>query len=145
VSDFIRSGIGAALEYGIDLQLESPLEEQYYTEKMCEYFNTSTDFKAYSSGEASFEIEFDKNSPIMEVIIRDSVLYMIPYTEDIFEVFTLVLNFIAKKHRDIVAEFRGVEEMHKIESLNNFEPEQENFPVPVLEDEDDDDDDYEWI
>jgi len=144
VSDFIRSGIGAALEYGIDLQLDSPIEEQYYTEKMCEYFNYSTDFKAYSSGESSFEIEFDKNSPIMEVVIRDSVLYMIPYVEDIFEIFTLVLNFIAKKHRDIVSEFRGTEEMHKIESLENFESEQKELPVPVSED-DDDDDDYEWI
>tara|TARA_B000000557_G_scaffold252628_1_gene240955 strand:+ start:282 stop:701 length:420 start_codon:yes stop_codon:yes gene_type:complete len=139
MSDFISAGMGAALEYGIDLKLESKEEELYYTSYLCEWFNENTDFKAYSSGEGSFEVELDRNSPILEVIIRDSVLYMIPYAEDIFEVFTLVLSFIAKKHVDVVSDMRGYTEEHKIESLNKFDKTEGNSS------DDDDDDDYEWI
>ena len=139
MSDFIESGIRNALEYGIDLKLESKDEEEHYITRLCEYFNEETSFSAYSSGETTIEIELDRNSPILEVLIRDSVLYMIPYAEDMFEAFTLVLNFIAKYHLDVLGEVReGLQEVHKIESLNNFETEQPT-------DDDDDDDDYEWI
>ncbi len=136
MSDFISSGIANTLEYGIDLKLDSVDEEIFYISRMCEYFNDKTDFRAYLSGEGSFEIELDSSSPIMEVIIRDSVLYMIPYSDDLFEPFTIILGFIAKKHLEIVSEFRGLE-IHKIESVD-----QVNSPD---EDDSDDDDDYEWI
>ena len=137
MSDFIDSGMRNALEYGIDLKLESKDEEEHYITRLCEYFNEETNFSAYSTGEATMEIELDRNSPILEVLIRDSVLYMIPYAEDMFEAFTLVLSFIAKYHLDVLSEIReGLQEVHKIESLNNFESE---------ETADDDDDDYEWI
>lgn len=140
MSDFISSGFGNALEYGIDLKLDSREEEVYYVEKLCEWFNENTDYKAYLSGEASAEIEFDRKSPIMEVIIQDSTLFMLPYAEDIFEIFTLVLTFIAKKHLDVIGELREGIEIHKIESLNSFTKDK-----IVENDEDDDDDDYEWI
>ena len=135
MSDFISSGIANTLEYGIDLKLDSVEEEIFYISRMCEYFNDKTDFRTYLSGEGSFEIELDSSSPIMEVIIRDSVLYMIPYSDDIFEPFTIILGFIAKKHLEIVSEFRGLE-IHKIESID-----QVNSP----DEDDSDDDDYEWI
>ena len=72
---------------------------------------------------------------------------MIPYAEDIFEIFTLVLNFIAKKHLEVVSEFRGTSEMHTIESLKKFKSEEMNTTDTPEDkkDEDDDDDDYEWI
>jgi hypothetical protein len=137
MSDFIDSGIRNALEYGIDLKLESKEEEEYYISRLCDFFNTETNYKAYLSGEASIEIEIDRSSPILEVLIRDSILYMIPYAEDMFEAFTLVLSFIAKHHIDVLSEVReGFLEVHKIEPLNNFETEEPT---------DDDDDDYEWI
>ena len=137
MSDFISSGIANALEYGIDLKLESKEEEEYYISRLCDFFNDETDYKSYSSGETSIEIELDRNSVILEVLIRDSILYMIPYSEDMFEAFTLILSFIAKYHIDVVSEMRDGFEVHKIESLNNFTTEEN--------DEDDDDDDYEWI
>lgn len=136
MSDFISSGIANTLEYGIDLKLESVEEETFYISRMCEYFNDKTEFKAYLSGEGSFEVEIDRTSPLMEVVIKESVLYMIPYTEDIFEAFTTILSFIATKHLEVVSDFRGLE-VHKIESID-----QVNSPDT---DEDDDDDDYEWI
>ena len=137
MSDFIKSGIANTLEYGIDLKLESPEEENFYISRMCDYFNDKTDFKAYLSGERSFEIELDSVSPIMEVIIKESVLYMIPYTEDIFETFTVILSFIANQHLKVISEFRGLE-THRIEpvdQVNSSDPREQG----------DDDDDYEWV
>ena len=138
MSDFISSGIANTLEYGIDLKLESLEEENFYIYRMGEYFNDKTDFRTYLSGESGFEIELDSTSPIMEVIIRDSVLYMIPYTDDIFEPFTIILGFIAKHHLEVVSEFRGLE-IHKIQSIDQVNSDDGLTP------DDDDDDDYEWI
>jgi len=134
--DFISSGIQNILEFGIDLRLESTEEETYYASQMCDYFNENSDFKAYLSGDRSFEIEIDRTSPIMEVSIKDSMLNILPYTEDILEAFTLLLAFIAKKHQQLITDFRGLD-MHKIQS-----PEDVNS---TIEDDDSDDDDFEWI
>ena len=139
MSDFINSGIANALEYGIDLKLESLEEEMHYASRLCDFFNDETDFKAYSTGESSIEIESSTNSVLLEVLIRDSVLYMIPYSEDMFEAFTLILTFIAKYHLDVVSEMRDGFEFHKIESLNSFESIEEE------DEEESDDDDFEWI
>ena len=137
--DFTSSGIKGFLDYGIDLKLETPDEEKYYITQMCDYFNQESNYKAYISGDRSFEIEVDRNNPLMEVMIRESILYVIPYSDDIFEVFTIVLGFIAKKHLDILDEFRE-NDIHKIESPS--EVSESNTPIG---DDDDDDDDYEWI
>ena len=133
--DSISSGIKSVLDYGIDLKLESYEEENYYILQMCEFFNEKTDFKAYLSGDRSFDIELDKDSPIMEVVIKDSCLTILPYSDDIFEVFTLILGFIAKRHTSIVSEFRDPGK-HKIQSPND---------VGNQEVEEDSSDDYEWI
>ena len=102
MSDFVSGGMKGFLDYGIDLKLESIEEETYYINQMCDYFNKSSSYKAYVTGDRSFEIELDRNTPMMEVLIRESVLYVVPYTDDIFDVFVLVLGFIAKKHLDIL-------------------------------------------
>ena len=72
-------------------------------------------------------------------MIRESILYVIPYSDDIFEAFTIVLGFIAKKHLDILDEFRE-NDIHKIES-----PSEVSESNTSIGDDDDDDDDYEWI
>ena len=142
MSDFISTGVANTLEYGIDLKLESAEEESFYISRMCDYFNDKTDFQAYLSGEASFDIELDRSSPIMEVIIKESILYMVPYSEDIFEVFTIILGFIAKKHLEVLSNFRGLE-IHKIESVDQVNL--SGLEEQKKDDEDDNDDDYEWI
>ena len=151
------NGFRGLVDYGIDLKLESYEEEEYYIVEMCAYFNEESDFKAYLSGDRSFEVELDRstpimevivkdsgdrsfeieldaNSPLMEVIIRDSTLSILPYTDECFEAFTIMLGFIAKNHERIVSELR-YEDPHRIE-----DPENLNLP-----EEDDDSDDYEWI
>ena len=138
--DFVDGGIKSFLDNGIDLKLESSEEEDYYINQMCEYFNNESNYKAYIAGNKSFEIEKNRNTPIMEIIIRDSILYVVPYADDIFEAFTLVLGFIAKKHLDILNEFRG-SDIHKIESPSEVN----ESNVATDEDSDPDDDDYEWI
>ena len=135
-SDFISSGIKGVLDHGINLKLESEEEESYYILQMCEYFNEETDFKAYLSGDRSFDVEMDRETPILEVTINDSNLTILPYTEDIFEVFTLILSFIAKRHMSILGELRDPVK-HKIENLEEI--------VGASESEEDSSDDYEWI
>ena len=114
--DFVSSGISGVLNHGINLKLESDEEEIYYIRKMCEFFNEETEFKAYLSGDRSFDVELDRVTPILEVTIKNSNLTILPYAEDIFEVFTLILSFIVKRHMDIIKELREPTE-HKIESL----------------------------
>ena len=137
-SDSIDGGLRSFLDNGIDLKLESSEEEDYYINQMCEYFNNESNYKAYIAGDKSFEIEKNRNTPIMEIIIRDSILYVVPYSDDIFEAFTLVLGFIAKKHLNILDEFRS-SDIRKIESPS--EVNESN----IATDDDTDDDDYEWI
>jgi len=133
--DFTSSGIKDVLEYGIDLKLESYGEENYYIIRMCEYFNEKSDFKAYLSGDRNFEVEIDRSSPIVKISIRDSILTILPYVEDFFEVFTMTLGFIAKNHEKIIKDFRR-SDIHKIEPLKAVnKPDEEN----------DSDDDFEWI
>jgi|9_EtaG_2_1085328.scaffolds.fasta_scaffold07114_7 hypothetical protein len=131
------SGLTSILEYGIDLKLESVEEETYYISKMCDYFNTESDFRSYLSGDRSFEIEQDINTPLAEIFINDSILGILPYSEDIFGVFTVMLGFIAKYHEEILSDLR-IYEVHKIESpdkLNELDDPEEPSS----------DDDYEWI
>jgi hypothetical protein len=146
MSSFRSSGIKGILDYGIDLKLESEEEETYYTSRMCEYFNENSEFKAYLSGERSFEVELDQMTPIMEVTIMSSMLTIMPYSEDIFEAFAVMLAFIAKKHQEIITEFRG-DEHSLIESLNevNQIKNAEQTDEKEIEEEPSSDDDYEWI
>ena len=134
MKDGMSSGVNGVLNHGIDLRLESLEEENYYIQQMCEFFNEETDFKAYLSGDRSFEIELDRDTPIMEVFIKDSILQLLPYSDDIFEAFTLILSFIAKHHTEIIQEFRE-SGGSKIETLK----ENEEIEEPSS------DDDYEWI
>ena len=140
-SDFRSSGIKGILDYGIDLKLDSEEEEIYYTARMCEYFNEESEFKAYLSGEKSFEIELDPITPVMEITIMNSMLTIVPYSDDIFEAFAVMLAFIAKKHQEIVLEMRGLEEF-RIESLNEINKVNNEKEI---EEEPSSDDDYEWI
>ena len=146
MSSFKSSGIKGILDYGIDLKLESDEEEIYYTSRMCEYFNEKSDFKAYLSGERSFEVELNRTTPIMEISIMSSMLTIMPYTDDIFEAFAVMLAFIAKKHQDIITEFRG-EERSLIEALSevNQVKNVEETDKKEIEEESSGDDDYEWI
>ena len=108
---------------------------------MCEFFNEQTDFKAYLSGDRTFEIELDRNTLILEVLIRDSILSIIPYAEDILEVFALILKFIATYHQSIINEFRPIMG-HKIQSPNEVKTSVEQS---TEETEEESSDDWEWI
>ena len=146
MSDKTGSSIlGGIIDYGIDLKLESEEEEMYYIAQMCEFFNTETEFRAYLSGEGSFEVERSRDDVISEVIIKNSTLLMLPYSEDFFEVVTLVLGFIAKEHKRIIGELRYpvsdiIQNPKDVNKLNEETEEQEE-----IEEESSSDDDYEWI
>ena len=79
----------------------------------------------------------------MEILIQQSTLYILPYSPQVFEIFTEVLKFIANKHKIIMREFRGYEET-KIESISEVNKIDET-EEQIEEEESSSDDDYEWI
>ncbi len=79
----------------------------------------------------------------MQIYIINSTLFMVPYVQDVFEIFTEVLKFIANKHQQVIREFRGFEEtkIQSIKDINNLD----NAKQKETEEESSSDDDYEWI
>ena len=146
MSNFISDTIAGILSHGISLHLDSKEEEQYYLIKMQEYFVTETDFPAYLWCEHNLEIEDSQMNIAMEVIIQESTMYLLPYSQEVFEVFTEILKFIANRHVEIMSEFRG-QEVTKIESITevNKNENEETIETEEIEEESDGDDDFEWI
>jgi hypothetical protein len=143
MSDFMSKTMASILSNGIALNLESEEEEQHYVMKMLDYFTDETEFPAYLRKPHILEIENDNLQLAMEIIVQQSTMYLLPYGEEVFEIFTEVLKFIATKHMEVVSDFRGVEQtkiesISEVESKNNEEKEERQEPP-------DDDDDYEWI
>lgn len=139
----ISDGIKNILLNGINLNLETLEEEQHYLIKMCAYFEEETEFTAYLKKDGSLDVETVEMQLGMQIHIIDSTLFMVPYVQDVFEIFTEVLKFISTKHRDIVQEFRGYEEI-KIQSLQDLNK-VEDDKTEEKEEESSSDDDYEWI
>ena len=146
MSNTISSGITNIFLNGINLNLESLEEEQYYIHKILEYFEDKTNFPAYLRGDRVIEIENNEMNLALELRISESTLYLLPYSEDAFEVFTEVLKFISTRHVEVMKEFRGFEETkiqspNEVNQLNDEETDEKTNP----EEESSSDDDYEWI
>ena len=145
MNNTISSGISNIFLNGINLNLESVEEEQYYTLKMLEFFEDKTDFPAYLRGDRVIEVENRDMDLALELRISESTLYLLPYTEDVFEIFTEVLRFISSRHVQIMKEFRGIEETKiqspdEVNQINNEKTDEKN-----IEEDSSSDDDYEWI
>ena len=150
MSDFISKTIKSILTNGIALNLESEEEEDFYIMKMQEYFEEETEYPAYLRKGKVLEIESLDMQIAMEVTIQHSTLYILPYSQDIFEVFAEILKFISSSHMKLLQEFRGVEEI-KIESITeiaNKKVENEKNEEKLQEEPEEEsssDDDYDWI
>jgi hypothetical protein len=146
VSSLISSGIKEILMNGINLNLETPEEEQFYIHKILEYFEEETEFTAYLKNDGTLDVETLEMQLGMQIQIISSTLFMIPYQQNVFEIFTAVLQFISSHHAEIVRDFRGSEET-KIESIEEFNKGNitDNEETEELEEESSDDDDFEWI
>jgi len=143
--DFVSKSIKGILLNGINLSLESIEEEQHYIYKMLEYFESKTKFTAYLRKDRSIEVETPEMQLAMEIHIVNSTLFVIPYSNDVFEIFTEVLRFISSNHEFILREFRGVEE-NKIESVMELNKRVKNeVQQEESEEETSSDDDFEWI
>ncbi|MHA2052116.1 MAG: hypothetical protein ACW99F_00840 [Candidatus Hodarchaeales archaeon] len=143
MSDFISKTIKNILSNGIALNLDSKEEEEYYMMKMFDFFSEETEFTSYLRQQNVLEIENSSMELAMEVIMSDSTLYMLPYSQDVFDIFTQVLRFISISHSDIIKDFRGIEET-KIESITEVN-QNDNEKPEETEEESDGDDDLEWI
>ena len=149
MSDFISKTIKSILTNGIALNLESEEEEEFYIMKMQEYFEEETEYPAYLRKGKVLEIESLDMQIAMEVTIQHSTLYILPYSQDIFEVFAEILKFISSSHMKLLQEFRGTEEI-KIESISDIAKKVENEENEEKlqkepEEESSSDDDYDWI
>tara|TARA_Y100001938_G_C7870229_1_gene319924 strand:+ start:114 stop:563 length:450 start_codon:yes stop_codon:yes gene_type:complete len=146
--DFISQSLKGILLNGINLSLESIEEEQHYILKLLEFFEAETKFTAYLKKDATaLEVETPELNLAMEIHIIDSVLFMVPFASDVFEVFAEVLRFISNNHEKIIREFRGIEE-NKIESITELNERIKNGTTEKkeqTEEEPSSDDDYEWI
>ncbi len=138
----ISSGIKNILLNGINLNLETLEEEQHYLIKMCAYFEEETEFTAYLKKDGGLDVETVEMQLGMQIHIIDSTLFMVPYVQDVFEIFTEVLKFISTKHKDVMQEFRGHEEIkiQSIQELNRVEDDKTEE-----KEESSSDDDFEWI
>ena len=141
MSNFISKTIKNILSNGIALNLESKEEEEHYMYNMFEFFSEETEFTSYLREKNVLEIENSNMELAMEVIINDSTLYMLPYSQDVFEIFTEVLRFISLNHTDVINDFRGSEET-KIESIKEVNKKVEDEKE---EEEPSSDDDLDWI
>jgi len=139
----ISSGIKNILLNGINLNLETLEEEQHYLIKMCAYFEEETEFTAYLKKDGGLDVETVEMQLGMQIHIIDSTLFMVPYVQDVFEIFTEVLKFISTKHKDVMQEFRGHEEI-KIQSIQELKREEDD-KTEEKEEESSSDDDFEWI
>ena len=141
--DTVSSGIKNILLNGINLNLETVEEEQFYLIKMCAYFEEETEFTAYLKKDGSLEVETAEMQLGMQIHIMNSTLFMIPYIQEVFGIFTEVLKFISSKHLDVLKDFRGEEET-KIQSIQDLKK-VEDEKAEEIEEEPSSDDDYEWI
>jgi len=142
--DFVSKSIKGILLNGINLSLESIEEEQHYIYKMLEYFEEETDFTSYLRKDKVLEIENSNYEIALEVYIVNSTLFMVPYTDNVFDIFTEILRFISRCHESIVRDFRGLEEFKiesigKVNGIKNEKEEEESAEEPAS------DDDFEWI
>ena len=142
--DSISNSIKQILINGINLNLDSIEEEQFYITKLIDYFEDETEFTAYLRKDNTMEIEDKEMQLAMDISIFNSTLFMTPYKSDIMEIFTQVLTFISARHLAVVSEFRGIEEIRiqNIQDVNKGIHEKEDYET---EEESSDDDDYEWI
>ena len=119
------NGIRNILLNGINLKLETIEEEEYYMEKLHQFFEEETEFTAYLRKDFGLEIETKDLQLGMEILITKSTLFMIPYSTEVFEIFTEVLRFISQSHTQVVKEFRGAEEI-KIEKPKDLSDRMKN-------------------
>ena len=141
--DFVSGSIKGIIQNGINLSLESIEEEQFYIEKIQEYFTDKTEFTAYLTKGGILEIEDDSFQIVSEIMVSNSTLYFLPLVNDIFDVFTELLKFIAYKHQEVVTEFRGYEKT-KIQSIDDVNLKNDGNEYEE-EEEESSSDDYEWI
>ena len=140
----ISESIVNIFKNGINLRLESVEEEQNYIIKMLEYFEEETDFATYLRKDKVLEIENSNFEIALEVYIANSTLFMVPFVDNVFDIFTEILKFISRCHEGIIRDFRGLEEF-RIESINKVNGLEYEKTKEKQEEESSSDDDFEWI
>lgn len=114
--DYILKGIKDILINGINLELESSEEEEAYFDLFLRWFEEYTIYYCAPLDNNSCMVEAENGTPLAEVSFEESKLNIIPHNEDLFELITEVLRFVAREHEGFINNFRGREAQSMISS-----------------------------
>ena len=125
--------------FGIDLKLESKEMESFYITSMRNFFGDKDHLHCSHMSDRELEISDDEGQ-LATIYVKDSILRIVPLSENPYAVIMDVLEFVAHLHKPTIAlykEFQGTETESK-DSTNKIKNDVEDF-------EEDSDFDDEWI
>ncbi len=119
------------LNFGINLDLKTKKENQYYAQCFAAWMMQQEDFDAHLSSDEDIEVYYLAELVLM-VKIENSTLTIEPITESCFDAVLMILRFVSERHEEIMKEFN---------KLNTT-------VTPIIDNEDSEEeseDDLEWI
>tara|TARA_R110000824_G_scaffold139834_1_gene305288 strand:- start:1414 stop:1833 length:420 start_codon:yes stop_codon:yes gene_type:complete len=114
--DFILEGIRDILANGINLELDSAEEQEAYFELFVDWYTDNTMYYCVSLDYNTCMIETKQGIPMAEISFEDSTLKITPHHEDLFEIITDILRFVAREYQGFIDNFRGREAQSMISS-----------------------------
>ena len=92
------------LNFGINLDLKTNKENQYYAQCFAAWMMQQEDFDAHLASDEDIEVYYLAELVLM-VKIKDSTLTIEPVSESCFDAVLMILRFVSDRHEDIMKEF----------------------------------------
>ena len=92
------------LNFGINLDLKTNKENQYYAQCFAAWMMQQEDFDAHLASDEDIEVYYLAELVLM-VKIKDSTLTIEPVSESCFDAVLMILRFVTDRHEDIMKEF----------------------------------------
>ena len=92
------------LNFGINLDLKTKKENQYYAQCFTAWMMQQEDFDAHLASDEDIEVYYLAELVLM-VKIEDSTLTIEPVSESCFDAVLMILRFVSERHEDIMKEF----------------------------------------
>jgi hypothetical protein len=104
------------LNFGINLDLKTNKENQYYAQCFTAWMMQQEDFDAHLASDEDIEVYYLAELVLM-VKIKDSTLTIEPVTESCFDAVLMILRFVTERHEDIMKEFNKLSTI--VDSISN--------------------------
>tara|TARA_R100000734_G_C3250418_1_gene52185 strand:- start:10 stop:408 length:399 start_codon:yes stop_codon:yes gene_type:complete len=92
------------LNFGINLDLKTNKENEYYAQCFTAWMMQQEDFDAHLASDKDIEVYYLAELVLM-VKIENSTLTIEPVTESCFDAVLMILRFVSERHEDIMKEF----------------------------------------